>query len=106
LSLSSSTLGTAADAPGILTYLPTACTISRLDVNSTITNSVTVTLRMGTAANNLANTALTCSITGTAAGVACTSTGTVSVAAGSFLDFSYTGGAAGNGAVYTTLKCQ
>jgi hypothetical protein len=38
--------------------------------------------------------------------VTCSSVNTVAVAAGSFLDFSYTGGAAGNGAVYTVVKCQ
>jgi hypothetical protein len=106
LSLSSSTLGTTADAPGILTYFPTACTISRLDIISTIPNPITITLRMGTAANALANTSLSCSVTGTAAGAACSSTGTVNVAAGSFLDFSYTGGLATNSGVYTVVKCQ
>ena len=100
LSVSSATLGTITDAPGILTYFPTTCAINTLNVVSTMTNPISITLRKGSAANNLADTALQCTnLTGNAAGVACTSTSTVVVTAGSFLDFSYSGGAAGAGGV-------
>ncbi|HKO17971.1 MAG TPA: DNRLRE domain-containing protein [Acidobacteriaceae bacterium] len=85
-----------------LTWVPVACTATALNVYSLQSNTISVTLRTG-AAGSLADTALTCSA---ASGASCTSSGNVSIAAGSFVDFSITGASGTPAGVWTALQCN
>ena len=72
----------AAETPAVLSWVPNGCTATTLTAFSQQAATITVTLRAGTP-GAMADTALSCSV---ATGQSCTSTGTVPVAAGSFLD--------------------
>jgi hypothetical protein len=85
-----------------LTWVPVACTATALNVYSLQSNTITVTLRTG-AAGSLANTALTCSAV---SGSSCSATGSISIPAGSFVDFSITGASGTPAGVWTALQCN
>jgi hypothetical protein len=74
----------------------------RLDVFSQQSNAVTITLRNGTPGAML-DTALSCVA---ASGGSCTATGSVTVAAGSFIDLSIGGPSGTPAGVWTQLECD
>jgi hypothetical protein len=61
-----------------------------------------VTLRVGTP-SSMANTALSCSVSTNAS---CTSNGSVTVAAGQFVDVTMTSPSGTSAGVWTALQCQ
>ena len=85
-----------------LTWVPVACTATALNVYSLQSNTITVTLRSG-APGSMANTALACS---PSSGSSCSATGSVSIPAGSFVDFSITGASGSAAGVWTALQCN
>lgn len=85
-----------------LTWVPIACTATALNVYSLQSNTISVTLRTGSA-GILTDTALTCSA---ASGASCTSSGNVSIAAGSFVDLRVTGASGTPAGVWTALQCN
>jgi hypothetical protein len=85
-----------------LTWVPVACTATSLNVYSSQSNPVTVTLRSGDA-SSMNDTALTCS---TNSGPSCSVSGSVAVTAGSFVDFSITGASVNPAGVWTALQCN
>lgn len=104
-STSTSTEFGSANLPySVLTWVPSGCTASSLDVFSQQSNAITVTLRTGASATTMADTPLVCS--GMATGTSCKATGSLSVPAGGFVDLSITGASATQGAVWTALTCN
>ena len=91
--------------PSVLAWVPWACTATTLSVFSQQGNTVTVTLRQGASGSSesMADTALTCTA---AAGGTCSVTGSVAVAAGSFVDLSVTGANATAAGVWTAVECN
>jgi len=94
--------GSATETGSVLTWVPNGCTATTLSVFSQQTNTVTVTLRQG-APTSMANTTLSCAA---AAGSSCTVTGSVTVAAGNFVDFSMSGASGTALGVWTVLACN
>jgi len=90
------------EGASVLTWVPAGCTATSLTVFSEQGNTITVTLRQGTP-GNMTNTALACSATN---GGSCTATGSVPVAAGSFVDLSITGANGTAAGVWTALSCN
>lgn len=86
----------------VLTWVPAGCTATSLTVFSEQGNAITVTLRMGTP-GNMADTTLACSA---ASGASCTATGSVAVAAGSFVDLGVSGANGTAAGVWTALRCD
>jgi hypothetical protein len=99
---SASEIGTAAAPASALTWIPSACTATALSVFSQQTNPITVTLRTG-APGSIVDTALACTAS---PGVPCTASGSVTVPAGSFVDFSITGASGTAAGVWTALACN
>ena len=92
----------ASESASVLAWVPVGCTVSALNVYSQQSNTVKVTLRNGTP-GAMSDTAMACSA---ATNGSCTATGSVAVAAGSFLDLRIdfpSGTAAG---VWTSVSCQ
>jgi hypothetical protein len=85
-----------------LTWVPVACTATALNVYSLQSNTISVTLRTG-APGSLADTTLGCSAN---SGGSCTTSGTIPIAAGSFVDFSITGASGTPAGVWTALQCN
>ncbi len=92
----------ATETAAVLAWVPLGCSATRLDVYSQQTNAVTVKLRNGTP-GAMADTALSCVA---ASGGSCTATGSVAVAAGSFLDLSIGGASGTTAGVWTAVVCQ
>jgi hypothetical protein len=92
----------ASETAAILAWVPNACTATQLSVFSQQSNAIVATVRNGTP-GSMANTALTCS---PATNGSCTSTGSVSIAAGSFLDIEITGASGTSAGVWTAIQCQ
>jgi hypothetical protein len=92
----------ATEGAGVLTWVPAGCTATRLVVYSQSTNTLNVKLRQGVP-GAMSDTALTCSV---AAGSSCTATGSVAVAAGSFVDLNITGAGDTAVGVWTALACD
>jgi hypothetical protein len=92
----------ATEGASVLTWVPAGCTATRLMVYSQSSNAINVTLRQGPP-GGMADTALTCSV---AAGASCTATGSVSVAAGNFVDLNITGASDTAVGVWTALTCD
>jgi len=100
-SVNSST-SSATEAASVMTWVPSGCTATALNVLSQQANTVTVTLRSGTP-GSMVNTALSCVAS---PNVPCTASGSVAVAAGGFVDL-YIAGASGTAAgVWTALACN
>jgi hypothetical protein len=93
----------------VLTWVPTQCTATTLNVFTQQTQSITVTatLRVGSTPSSMTDTSLTCSFTPTTAGGSCSETGSVVVSAGYFVDVSITGAnGPTNSGVWTALACN
>jgi len=97
-----STNASVSEDQSVLTWVPAGCTATTLTVFSLQSNTITVTLRQGTP-GNMVSTALSCSAS---SGGSCTSTGSVAVAAGSFVDLSVTGESGLSAGVWTALSCN
>ena len=92
----------ASETAAVLTWVPAGCTASKLAVFSQQSNTLTVTLRAG-AAGSIANTSLSCAA---ASGGSCTSTGSVAVPAGGFVDVTITGASGTAAGVWTAVACD
>jgi len=92
----------ASESQSVLTWVPAGCTATALTVFSEQSNTIIVTLRQGSI-GSLVNTALSCSVS---TGGSCTATGSVGVAAGSFVDFGITGESGTAAGVWTALTCN
>jgi hypothetical protein len=86
----------------VLSWVPSACTATTLNVYSLQSNTLSVTLRQGTP-GSMADTAIACSV---AANSSCTVTGSVPVAAGSFIDLHITGASGTASGVWTSVGCS
>lgn len=94
--------GTAAAPASALTWVPSGCTATALNVFSQQTGTITVTVRTG-AFGSMANTTLACTAL---PGAACTASGSVAVPVGSFVDLSITGASGTAAGVWTALACN
>jgi hypothetical protein len=99
-----STTETSSTAAGgsVLAWVPQGCTATELEVFSQQSNTITVTLRVGSP-GALAASALACSA---ATNGSCTATGPVVIAAGDFIDFQMSGASGTTANVWTSLQCQ
>jgi hypothetical protein len=86
----------------VLTWVPAGCTATALNVFSLQSNAITVTLRVGTA-TLLNDTTLACTAS---PGQSCTASGSVAIAANSFVDFSIVNASGTPAAVWTALACN
>jgi Collagen triple helix repeat (20 copies) len=91
-----------AEDASVLTWIPAACSATQLTVFSQQSNAVTVTLRNGTP-GSMSNTALSCQAS---SNNSCTVTGSVAIAAGSFLDLSVAGASGTSAGVWTAVACN
>ena len=98
----SSANSAAGEADSVLTWVPAGCTASQLSVFSRQSNTISVMLRQGTP-GSMADTGLVCSV---ASGASCTVSGSVSVAAGNFVDFSVSGASGTAAGVWMALACN
>lgn len=98
----SNTNSSAAEATSILTWIPTGCTATSLTVYSQQVNTITVKVRMGVP-GSMADTEMSCSVS---TGSSCTSTASISVPAGAFLDLKIEGPNGQQSAVWTALTCN
>ncbi len=92
----------ATENQSVLTWVPSGCTATTLTMFSTQANTITVILRQGTLGNMTATT-LSCSAL---PGTSCTATGSVAIAAGSFVDLSISGANGTSAGVWTALACN
>jgi hypothetical protein len=99
---SATEVGTASAPASALTWVPAGCTATALNVYSQQANTITVTLRSG-ASGSMENTSLSCSA---APGVPCAATGSVAIAAGSFVDLGISGASGTAAGVWTALACN
>jgi hypothetical protein len=97
----SNTNAVAIENASVLTWMPTGCTATTLNVYSKQSAQITVTLREGTP-GSMANTALSCMA---ASGGSCTASGGA-MAAGSFVDFVVSGASGTPDAVWMALGCS
>lgn len=86
----------------VLTWVPSGCTATALNVYSRQSNATTVTLRTGPR-GSMADTVLSCTA---ASGASCTATGNVSISSGSFVDFSLSGMNGTAAGVWIGLTCN
>jgi hypothetical protein len=98
----SNTNAAGSEDPSILTWVPAGCTATTLSVYSQQMQAITVTLRQGTP-GNMADTALVCTA---ASGGSCSVTGSVAVAAASFVDLRVNNANATAAAVWIALTCN
>lgn len=98
----SNTNAVGSEDASVLTWVPSGCTATMLNVYSQQMNAITVTLRQGTP-GNMADTLLSCKA---ASGGACSVTGSVTVTAGSFVDLEVSGANGTTAAVWTALACN
>jgi hypothetical protein len=92
----------ATETASVLAWVPQACTATQLSVYSQQSVTITVTLRVGTP-SSMANTALSCQVSTNSS---CTSTGSVTVTAGQFVDVTITSASGTSAGVWTALQCQ
>jgi hypothetical protein len=93
----------ATETASVLAWVPQGCTATRLDVSSLQSGNVTVTLRTGSSAATMTDTALTCS-PGTSG--SCPALGSVVIPAGNFLDLRIDGASGTVAGVWTAVTCQ
>jgi len=99
----STTTGATSEASGaVLTWVPGGCTATKLMVYSQQGNTITVSLRQGLI-GSMSNTPLACTV---ASGSSCTVTGSVTIAAGSFIDLVVSGANSTAAAMWTAVSCQ
>ena len=90
------------ETSSVLTWVPNGCTATSLAVYSTQASTITVTLRTGVP-GAMQPSALSCAVS---SNTSCTSTGSVVVAPGGFVDLNITGANGTASAVWTALACQ
>ena len=90
------------EGTAVLTWVPAGCVATKLVVFSQQTNPINVMLRQGTP-GGMTDTGLVCSV---ASGGTCTATGSVTVAAGNFVDLSINGASGTAAGVWTALACD
>lgn len=86
----------------ILTWVPAGCTATELSVYSQQDNTIRVSLRAGMPGSMVA-TSLSCSV---ATNSSCTSTGTIAIPAGSFVDLKIEGATGTPTPVWTAIACN
>ena len=102
LSISGRSLGVSPEFPSTLTFIANSCTMS-INAYSTIAGA-TLTLRSSTSpVGPFINTALSCVASGSNSAMACSSS--IPIAANSFVNFAYSGGAAPSG-IFTYVMCN
>jgi len=92
----------ATETTAVLTWFPTGCTASKLTAFSEQAATITVTLRTGSI-GAMADSALSCAV---ATGQSCTSTGSIVVAAGGFIDLGIYHPDSNPTAVWVAVSCQ
>ncbi len=92
----------ASESASVLAWVPLGCTATQLSVYSQQSATITVTLRVGTP-GSMTNTALSCQVSTNSS---CTSTGSVIVTAGQFVDVTITSASGTAAGVWTGLQCQ
>jgi len=90
------------ETASVLAWVPLGCTATQLSVYSQQSANITVTLRVGMP-SSMANTALSCQ---PSTNGSCTSTGSVTVSAGQFVDLTITSASGTSAGVWTSLQCQ
>jgi hypothetical protein len=90
----------ATSTTGVLAWVPNGCTASQLSVYSQQSNTITVTLRVGTP---MANSALAVTVSPSSSS---TATGSVTIAAGQFIDYEISSASGTAAGVWTALTCQ
>lgn len=98
----SNTNASGSEDASTLTWVPAGCTATTLSVYSQQLNAITVTARQGLP-GSMTDTALSCSA---ASNGSCSVTGSVSVAAGSFVDFKVNNANGTPGGVWMALACK
>jgi hypothetical protein len=98
----SNTNAGASEDVSVLTWVPEGCTATSLNVYSQQLNPINVVLRQGTP-GNMTDTALACKA---ASGGTCSVTGSVTIAAGSFVDFGVSNANGTPAAVWIALRCS
>jgi hypothetical protein len=98
----SNTNASGSEDASTLTWVPAGCTATTLSVYSQQLNAITVMVRQGTP-GNMADTSLSCKAI---SGGSCSVTGSVPVAAGSFVDFEVSNANGTPGAVWMALACN
>jgi hypothetical protein len=93
----------ATETDAVLAWVPGGCTATRLDVASNQSGAVKVTLRMGTSASAMSDTALVCtpSVSGS-----CPALGSVTIPPGSFVDLRIDYASGTTAGVWTSLQCN
>ena len=94
----------ATETAAVFAWIPRGCTATRLDVYSQQSGAIKVTLRSGMP-GSMADTALLCSPS-TTAPTTCSVTGSITIPAGSFLDFRIDGASGTPAGVWTALECD
>jgi hypothetical protein len=91
------------ESDSVMAWVPDGCTATELEVTSHQSASVTVTLRVGTSASTMSDTALACepSVSGS-----CPVSGSVPIPAGSFIDLRISGASGTVAGVWTSLQCN
>ncbi len=92
----------ASETASVLAWVPAGCTATQLSVYSQQSATIKVTLRSGTP-TAMGATALSCSV---ATNGSCTSTGSVAIAAGDFMDITITSASGTAAGVWTAVACQ
>jgi len=87
---------------GVLAWVPSGCTASQLSVYSQQSNTIVVTLRVGTP-GSMANSALTVSVSPNSSA---TATESVTISAGKFIDYGISSASGTAAGVWTALTCQ
>jgi hypothetical protein len=87
----------------VLTWVPTGCTATALNVYSQQGQTITVTLRIGTPGSMTSSSNLTCSAT---TGNSCSATGSDAVPAGGFVDLVISGANSTPAGVWIALACN
>jgi hypothetical protein len=90
------------ESDSVLAWIPQACTATELDVQSHQSGAVKITLRLGTSAGNMADTALSC----TPSAGSCPALGSVPIPAGSFVDLRIDNSSGTVAGVWTSLTCN
>jgi hypothetical protein len=102
-----SEFGTATVPYSVLTWVPTKCTATALNVYSQQGQTITVTLRYGSSPSNMASSLdLTCTAMPNGSGGTCPATGSDTVPAGGFVDLEISGADSNPAAVWTALTCN
>ena len=87
---------------GVLAWVPAGCTATQLSVYSQQSNTIVVTLRVGTP-GSMANSVLSATVSPNSSVAA---TGSVTIAAGQFIDYVITSASGTPAGVWTALTCQ